>query len=220
MKDKFYVTTPIYYVNAEPHIGHAYTTILADYMSRLYALLGYDSYFLTGTDEHGDKIDQAAARQQHHAPGIRGPYQRDIPEDLDRDGHRVQRLHPHDREAAHRRGPDDLAEGLRQGRHLFRQLRRLLLRRVRALLHREGDGGRQVPGPQPEAGFHRGEKLFLQDEQVPGLAHRPYREKPGLHPAGALPERGALPPEERGAGRPVHLAAQVAPAVGHHPPLR
>lgn len=60
MKEKFYVTTPIYYVNAEPHIGHAYTTILADYMSRLHALLGYDSYFLTGTDEHGDKIDQAA----------------------------------------------------------------------------------------------------------------------------------------------------------------
>ncbi|MBP7737442.1 MAG: methionine--tRNA ligase [Spirochaetes bacterium] len=60
MKDTFYVTTPIYYVNAEPHIGHAYTTVLADYMSRLHALLGYDSYFLTGTDEHGDKIDQAA----------------------------------------------------------------------------------------------------------------------------------------------------------------
>ncbi|MBN2160935.1 MAG: methionine--tRNA ligase [Spirochaetes bacterium] len=60
MKERFYVTTPIYYVNAEPHIGHAYTTILADFMSRFYAMLGYDSYFLTGTDEHGDKIDQAA----------------------------------------------------------------------------------------------------------------------------------------------------------------
>src|SRR5208337_843285 len=60
MKEKFYITTPIYYVNAEPHIGHAYTTVLADFMSRLYELLGYDSYFLTGTDEHGDKIYQAA----------------------------------------------------------------------------------------------------------------------------------------------------------------
>jgi methionyl-tRNA synthetase len=60
MKDTFYVTTPIYYVNADPHIGHAYTTILADFMNRLHALLGYDSYFLTGTDEHGDKIYQAA----------------------------------------------------------------------------------------------------------------------------------------------------------------
>ncbi len=62
MKDRiFYVTTPIYYVNAEPHIGHAYTTILADFMKRFHVLLGYDSYFLTGTDEHGDKILNAAA---------------------------------------------------------------------------------------------------------------------------------------------------------------
>lgn len=60
MKKPFYVTTPIYYVNAEPHIGHAYTTILADFMARLYRLKGHDTLFLTGTDEHGDKIVQAA----------------------------------------------------------------------------------------------------------------------------------------------------------------
>lgn len=61
MKDSFYITTPIYYVNAEPHIGHAYTTILADFITRFHSMLGYDSYFLTGTDEHGDKISDAAA---------------------------------------------------------------------------------------------------------------------------------------------------------------
>ncbi|TAL33836.1 MAG: methionine--tRNA ligase [Spirochaetes bacterium] len=60
MQKKFYVTTPIYYVNAEPHIGHAYTTILADFLKRIYTLRGYDAYFLTGTDEHGDKIVKAA----------------------------------------------------------------------------------------------------------------------------------------------------------------
>ncbi len=60
MEKRFYVTTPIYYVNAEPHIGHAYTTILADFMNRFHKLLGYRTYFLTGTDEHGDKIDKAA----------------------------------------------------------------------------------------------------------------------------------------------------------------
>ncbi len=60
MDKRYYVTTPIYYVNAEPHIGHAYTTILADFINRFYAMLGYDSYFLTGTDEHGDKIADAA----------------------------------------------------------------------------------------------------------------------------------------------------------------
>ena len=60
MGKNFYVTTPIYYVNAEPHIGHAYTTILADFMKRIHRLMGYSSYFLTGTDEHGDKIFEAA----------------------------------------------------------------------------------------------------------------------------------------------------------------
>lgn len=64
----FYVTTPIYYVNASPHIGHAYTTILADYMTRLHKLAGYDTFFLTGTDEHGDKIFQAALENEQ-SPG-------------------------------------------------------------------------------------------------------------------------------------------------------
>jgi methionyl-tRNA synthetase len=57
---KIYFTTPIYYVNAEPHIGHAYTTIVADVLNRFYRLAGYETFFLTGTDEHGDKVSQAA----------------------------------------------------------------------------------------------------------------------------------------------------------------
>ncbi len=56
----FYITTPIYYVNSHPHIGHAYTTILADCLTRFYTLTGRESFMLTGTDEHGDKIFQAA----------------------------------------------------------------------------------------------------------------------------------------------------------------
>ena len=55
-----YFTTPIYYVNAEPHIGHAYTTIVADVLNRFYKMAGYQTFFLTGTDEHGDKVAQAA----------------------------------------------------------------------------------------------------------------------------------------------------------------
>lgn len=58
MKNKkpFYVSTPLYYVNGEPHIGHAYTTIAADVLARYKRLCGYDVFFLTGTDEHGQKI--------------------------------------------------------------------------------------------------------------------------------------------------------------------
>ena len=62
MSDRFfYLTTPIYYVNAEPHLGHAYTTIVADALARWHRLAGDRVWFLTGTDEHGDKIAQAAA---------------------------------------------------------------------------------------------------------------------------------------------------------------
>jgi methionyl-tRNA synthetase len=60
MSKKFYITTPIYYVNARPHIGHAYTTIACDTIARRHRMLGDDTWFLTGTDEHGQKIERAA----------------------------------------------------------------------------------------------------------------------------------------------------------------
>jgi methionyl-tRNA synthetase len=62
MREPFYVTTPIYYVNDEPHLGHAYTTILADVLARYARLRGLETFFLTGTDEHGQKVQEAAAR--------------------------------------------------------------------------------------------------------------------------------------------------------------
>ncbi len=60
MARKFYITTPIYYVNARPHIGHAYTTLACDTIARRQRMLGADTFFLTGTDEHGQKIERAA----------------------------------------------------------------------------------------------------------------------------------------------------------------
>ena len=60
---KFYITTPIYYVNDEPHIGHAYTTILADVLARFHKTQGADVFFLTGTDEHGQKVQEAALKR-------------------------------------------------------------------------------------------------------------------------------------------------------------
>jgi methionyl-tRNA synthetase len=59
----FYVTTPIYYVNDTPHIGHAYTTILSDVLTRFHKLAGDETFFLTGTDEHGQKVQQAADKR-------------------------------------------------------------------------------------------------------------------------------------------------------------
>ena len=60
--NRFYITTPIYYINAEPHLGHAYTTMVADAIARSHRLMGEDVFFLTGTDEHGQKVERAAKK--------------------------------------------------------------------------------------------------------------------------------------------------------------
>jgi len=59
--ERVYITTPLYYVNAEPHLGHTYTAVVADALKRYFQSIGYEAFLLTGTDEHGDKIAQAAA---------------------------------------------------------------------------------------------------------------------------------------------------------------
>ncbi len=63
MKKPFYITTPIYYVNDVPHLGHAYTTIAADALARFHAMVGDDVLMLTGTDEHGEKVQEAAGKR-------------------------------------------------------------------------------------------------------------------------------------------------------------
>ena len=63
MHKPFYITTPIYYVNARPHLGHAYTTIVADVSCRFHSMRGGKTYFLTGTDEHGDKVVRSAKQE-------------------------------------------------------------------------------------------------------------------------------------------------------------
>ena len=66
--DKIYITTPLYYVNAEPHLGHTYTTVIADTLKRYHIAAGREAFLLTGTDEHGDKIAQAAAAANGTTP--------------------------------------------------------------------------------------------------------------------------------------------------------
>ena len=63
MSQPFYITTPIYYVNARPHLGHAYTTIVADVANRFHSMRQVETFFLTGTDEHGDKVVRAAKNE-------------------------------------------------------------------------------------------------------------------------------------------------------------
>ncbi len=65
VKKHYYITTPIYYINDVPHIGHAYTTCAADVMARYKRICGYEVFFLTGVDEHGQKAQKSAARAGH-----------------------------------------------------------------------------------------------------------------------------------------------------------
>ena len=62
MNKNFYITTPIYYPSAKPHMGHAYSSIVADFFARFKRIQGYNVFFLTGTDEHGLKIQRAAEK--------------------------------------------------------------------------------------------------------------------------------------------------------------
>ena len=110
----FYVTTPIYYVNAEPHLGHAYSTIAADILARHHRQRGEDVFFLTGTDEHGEPVVQAAERQgmspqelvDLNAPRFRGAR---------RARRRLERLlHPHHRRRARAARPGGRAARPRQ----------------------------------------------------------------------------------------------------------
>ena len=105
-KPKFYLTTPIYYVNARPHLGHTYTTIVADTIARFKRASGFDVVLLTGTDEHGQKVERAAkaagVTPQHYADRIAAEYEnlwRELDIKLDRF---VRTTEPRQERAVHR----------------------------------------------------------------------------------------------------------------------
>src|SRR5882672_3244394 len=104
MARKFYLTTPIYYVNDVPHIGHTYTTVVADVIARFHRMLGQDVYFLTGTDEHGQKIERAAADPARQRRG------RALSRAVEDSRDQPQRFHPDDGRAAPARGREALRE--------------------------------------------------------------------------------------------------------------
>ena len=135
----FYLTTPIYYVNALPHIGHIFTTTVADTLARYLRMAGEDVYFLTGTDEHGQKIERAARAEGIAAdrPGRPGGGQATA-SCGDRLEHLLRRLHPHHRGAPQARGLRDHPPHRGGRRPLHGAPRGLVLPALRDLLHREG----------------------------------------------------------------------------------
>ena len=148
----YYVTTPIYYVNAEPHLGHAYSTMAADVLARHMRQRGEDVFFLTGTDEHGEPIETAAEREgitpQELADRNAAKFRR-----ADADHRRHQRLlHPHLRPAPQGAGRRGHAAGLRQRLGDQGHLRRLVLPALRRLQDRARAGPRpDLPDPRDPA---------------------------------------------------------------------
>ena len=147
---RFYVTTPIYYVNDAPHIGHAYTTVTADALARWHRLRGDDVFFLTGTDEHGLKVQRAAEANGLDPAGAGRPDQR--PATARRGPSStspttISSARPKPRHHRATAGPD--AGRLRQRLDRAATLRGPLLRLLRGLLHRVGAAGRDaVPDPR------------------------------------------------------------------------
>ena len=132
MPERFYVTTPIYYVNDVPHIGHAYTTVTADALARWHRLLGDDVFFLTGTDEHGLKVQRAAEANGLTPARARRPHQRPLPRGVGPARHQLRRLHPHHRAPPPRRRAGVPAADLRQRLDPQGHLRRPVLRACEA----------------------------------------------------------------------------------------
>ena len=189
---KFYVTTPIYYVNDVPHIGHTYTTVAGDVLTRWRRLFGDDVFYLTGTDEHGLKVQRAAEARGISPQQLVDETASSVPPHVGRARHRLRRLHPHDRAPPLPGRPAVPAGGVRRGRHRARHVRRPLLRVVRGVLHR-GRARRRQPLPDPPASGrarHRGE-LLLQAVALRGQAARALR--------GASRSSAARLPAERGA---------------------
>ena len=204
-----YFTTPIYYVNDRPHIGHLYTTLVTDTLTRFHRLQGEDVRFLTGTDEHGQKIEKVAKKEGRRPDRRRRPARADLPRPLEEVRRRQRRLHPDDRAAApHRR---DRADPPPRGgrRPLRRRARGVVLRRLRGLLPREGPGGREVPDARHGRRVAEGRERLLPPLEVPGPAPRAVRE--GERPGNPVrlprdaPQRGPLVRLRRAEG-PLRLA--------------
>jgi hypothetical protein len=176
----YYATTPIFYVNAAPHIGHAYTTILVDVVTRFHRLRGDDTFFLTGTDEHGEKVEKAAEAHgktpQEYADDVAGQFRSPGTGSAS-----LRRVHPHHRGAPQARRARRAAEASTTRATSSTASTPASTACAASALHREGTGRREVPAARDRAGVpHRGQ-LLLPDGEVPHLAARPAaRAKPDL----------------------------------------
>ena len=210
-RGNYYITTPIYYPSAKLHIGHAYCTVATDTMARFKRLQGYNVMFLTGTDEHGQKIEDKAK-----AAGVTP--QQFVDNIVDRragragsveaDEHFLRPVHPHHRRLPCGGHPEDFQEDARQRRHLQGRLQGQILQALRVLLDGEPAEGRQMPRLRPGGAGRGGGSLFLPPVQV----CRPGARLAGKHRFSGAPQpcqRDGQQLHQAGPGRPVRLPHQL-----------
>ncbi len=212
----FYITTPIFYVNDVPHIGHAYTEVAADVLARWHRQAGDDTWLLTGTDEHGQKILRTATANgvtpQEWADKLVAERVEAAARD---DRHRERRLHPHHRRAARGQRPEVPAEALRRRPHLHGRVRGLLLRRLRGVQaavrararHRRVRGAARLRDPlaSPVEVLHEKNYFFRMSAFADSSCSTLYEERPDfVQPESARNEVVSV--REAGPRRPLDLA--------------
>ena len=175
----YYVTTPIFYVNAAPHLGHAYTTIGADILARHMRQRGEDVFFLTGTDEHGEPVAQAAERE-----GV-------TPKELaDRNAERFKALIPRinvtndffirTSDPRHKRAVQDVMQRIHDNGYTYKgTYEGWYCPRCADFKTEQRDRARQhLPDPQDPARPREGGELVLQALRVPGALEQLYADQP------------------------------------------
>ena len=212
----YFLTTPIYYVTAKPHFGHAYTTIVADALARWHRLLGDNVHFLTGTDEHGQKVAQAA-----EAAGLSPQEFTDSIAPLYQQAWQQLNISNDDfirtTEERHKIGVAELLQRCYDAGDIeLDLLQGQVLHRLRGVLHRRrARPRRSVSHPQASRRAGRGGELLLPAQSVPGPPARVVRRAPRVHRAGVPRQRGPRPHPRRPArllGQPYqhHVGRSVA----------
>ena len=215
-QQKFYITTAISYPNGEPHIGHAYEAIATDVIARFERADGKDVFFLTGTDEHGLKMRQTAAKLDVSPRALADKNSarfREMVATLGLSNDDFIRT----TEPRHYAASEEIWRRMEaQRRHLPEGVRRLVLGARRGLLQRDRDHRRRRRRAPRAAGHARrvdgGGDVFLPPVGLPGKAAGTLRSQPRFHPAAGAAQRGRQLRQGR-AGRSLDLAHDAR--LGH-----
>jgi methionyl-tRNA synthetase len=216
---KFFVTTPIYYVNDQPHIGHAYTTIAADVLARYNRMRGRLVFFLTGTDEHGQKVEQAAA-----AHGREPKEHADLMVENFKTLWKTLGL-SHDAfirttDAQHTHVVRDLLMKLWEKKEIVRRTYSGWYCTPCERFWTEKDlKERACPDCGRPVEHIEEDNYFFLMVPIPGQAHPAYRGASTVYPTGDAEKRSDGVSQKPAPGGPVHLAATAPALVGSTPPL-